>query len=114
MGSLTLAPIIMRIRCVHRKKGCDWVEHIECCCYEEAECTNYGYLSRDDELCKTDDKHICRLDSSMSGTYLANHQKECEYHQYTCEYCGYVDTYDAIASTRNVGNEVLPRCDNHM
>ena len=94
-----------RIRCTHRKKGCDWVGKLEDieqhldgndgCGYVVVKCTN--------DRCRDYHVYLCypaTCGEAIERRYLSDHQKnKCKYRQYTCEYCGHVDTYDAIAGT---------------
>ena len=121
-----------RVRCIHGKKGCDWVgkleaikRHLESCDYVEVKCTNYGYSrpslqpllyyeSLQERYCRvtnpvelvSEDGNRKECGAAIEKRYLADHQRNvCKYRQYKCEYCGLTDTYDAIAGTGQIWNK---------
>ena len=118
-----------RVRCIHGRKGCDWMgkleaikRHLESCHFVEVKCTNYGYSrpslqpllyyeSSQKCYCRgtnpvelvSEDGNRKECDAAIERRYLAHHQRNvCKYRQYKCEHCGLTDTYDAIAGTGEI------------
>ena len=101
----------IKIRCIHRGNGCEWVgelgalkDHLDSdkgCEYVEVKCTNIKstYTSRKYRSFGTLLGTVS-CEAAMERRHLSNHQEnECVHRQYTCEHCGYTDTYDAIAGS---------------
>ena len=97
-----------RIRCTNSDKGCEWVgelgavkKHLKSdsgCGYVEVKCSAHG--------CDTAARTLTICGAAMERHYLSIHETECVYRQYKCQHCGYTDTYDAIAGSGRIRNDI--------
>ena len=109
-----------KVRCTNKEKGCKWVgelgslkHHLESdngCDYVMVKCmisTKKNSIINNLLMTAIFGRCESTCGAVMKRCRLTHHQKnECIFRQYKCQYCAYVDTYDAIAGSGKMRNEI--------